>query len=107
MLNMSFLGGKRIETLPVKFSANEKKAIEKIGKEKDRPKGYVIRELMLRGLVQYWLDGELRVNQQTLETLAENKYEQTKPIGDAVIIGRAEFPALEEVKNKSNKKKSG
>ena len=51
---------KRIVTMGMKVSDEEKAKIKEISEEHDRPLGYVARELMLRGLAAYERDGKLR-----------------------------------------------
>jgi hypothetical protein len=71
MCIVAIFGGKRLETVPVKFSELEKDFLQKIGEKDDRPLGYVVRELTLRGLTAYLSDGKLRADLSELENLAE------------------------------------
>lgn len=61
MLSEMVFDGKRVEFVGVKFSAAEKRHLERIAVENDRPVSYVVRELALRGLVQYLQDRKLRM----------------------------------------------
>lgn len=56
--------GKRVIPVPVKLSAEEKDIYEEIGAEHDRPLGYLIRELALRGLVEFRKDAKLRATDE-------------------------------------------
>lgn len=51
---------KRNETVPVKLSLLEKGEFEEIAGAEDRPLGYVIRELALRGKAAYRKDHRLK-----------------------------------------------
>lgn len=67
MLNVSNFGQKRLLTVPVKLSETEKKVFTKIAKSEDRPLGYTIRELALRGLIDFEKDRHMRVNEFELK----------------------------------------
>ena len=51
---------KKVLTVPVKVDDPTKRAFEKIGEAEDRPLGYVVRELAVRGMALYAKDGKLR-----------------------------------------------
>lgn len=70
---MAIFGGDRVEVVPVKFSDEEKRFLEKIGADEDRARSYIVRQLTFRGLREYMLDGELRVDLDELEILAEKR----------------------------------
>lgn len=77
---------KRNETVPVKLSGPEKELFKQIGKDNDRPLGYVIRELALRGKKLYDKDRQLK-----------------EPDGDRTV----EIEPLEEARAESRRRKRG
>lgn len=56
---------KKTVQIGVKISDSLNSLIEEICTNEDRPVGYVARELMIRGLALYRLDGKLRDDVQT------------------------------------------
>lgn len=57
---MGSISEKKSEQVAVKLAPATLEMIELICKIEDRPVGYVVRELMVRGLAQYQIDGRLR-----------------------------------------------
>jgi hypothetical protein len=60
--------GKRVITTPIKLSAEERRTYLEIAEsdETDRTLSYVMRELALRGLVEYRKDGKLRASPEEI-----------------------------------------
>lgn len=63
MQNIMIFGGKRLETVPVKFSESEKAELQRLAQLEDRGVGYIVRELTFRGLAQYIQDGKLKITE--------------------------------------------
>lgn len=80
MYFVAIFGGKRLDTVPVKFSELEKEFLKQIGNSEDRPLGYVVRELMFRGLENYLRDNNLRADMKELEFLVEKHRSGSVPI---------------------------
>jgi len=59
-LNMPVNTEKKSETILVNISPSVYNLVAQIAKTEDRKMGYVARELMMRGLSRYELDGKLR-----------------------------------------------
>jgi len=57
---MASISEKKSEQVAVKLAPATLEMIERICQAEDRPVGYVVRELMLRGLALYHEDGNLR-----------------------------------------------
>jgi len=57
---MASISEKKSEQVAVKLAPATLEMIEQICQIEDRPVGYVVRELMVRGLSQYQIDGRLR-----------------------------------------------
>ncbi len=76
--------GKRVLPVPVKLSQEEKTAYTEIGEEADRPLGYVIRELALRGLVEFRKDAKLRASTEEAAAAlaADTKVTRGKKFGN-------------------------
>lgn len=81
---MSIIGGKRLETVPVKFSESEKMELAQIAKEDDRGLGYIVRELAFRGLAAYKSDGCLKATEKELQIIEHGKTETS----NAEYIGK-------------------
>lgn len=58
---MSVYQGKKVETVTVKVNQQQLIDFKEICEKLDRPMSYVVRELALRGLVQYKQDGQLKL----------------------------------------------
>ena len=66
---MSVYEGKKTETLTVKVNAEQNEIFNIIAKKMDRSRSYVVRELALRGLANYQVDGELKTTLEEEERL--------------------------------------
>jgi len=83
---MSLFEGKRVEFIGVKFNNLERDEIEKIANTQDRSLSYIVRELALRGLIQYFRDGLIKSpDSEILEAieLLRNRKPEIKPLGAA------------------------
>lgn len=83
---MSLFEGKRVEFIGVKFNNLERFEIEKIANTQDRSLSYIVRELALRGLIQYFRDGLIKSpDSEILEAidLLRNRKPEIKPLGAA------------------------
>lgn len=69
---MPIFTGKRLEFVGVKLSQSEKSAFEKIASDHDRAMSYVVRELALRGLVQYLKDNKIKTTNEEVEFIIKN-----------------------------------
>src|SRR5690349_2403590 len=80
-LPMPIFEGKRLEFVGVKFNQDEKGVLEEIAKKLDRPLSYVVRELALRGFVQYLQDGNLKNTDEEIAFArqAVSKHDWTQP----------------------------
>jgi hypothetical protein len=76
--------GKRVIPVPTKLSEEEKAAYLEVGSESDRPLGYVVRELALRGLVEFRKDGKLRapMDEVAAALAVEHKGGRSKKFGN-------------------------
>ena len=71
--------------------------IERICKAEDRPVGYVARELMVRGLNLYSVDGYLRDNLQDLRKEVDAERAKGKVVG-TITPGKKKDPSKEDVR---------
>jgi hypothetical protein len=77
---MAIFGGKRLETVPVKFSESEKAELQRLAQLEDRGVGYIVRELAFRGLALYLQDRKLKISEDEEKTI--QKGIPTITIGD-------------------------
>lgn len=69
--------GKKVVTVTVKVSSDNREQFEKICKEQDRSMSYVVRELALRGLSLYKSDGILKFSEDD-ELIATSESKNNK-----------------------------
>jgi hypothetical protein len=99
---MTVIGGKRLETVPVKFSESEKAELQRLAFLEDRGVGYIVRELAFRGLALYKQDGLLKITTDEEKTITSSN-KKSAPVDNAQVVGTPVFPQLEEVAEVGNK----
>jgi hypothetical protein len=105
---MPIFEGKRLEFVGVKFNKPEKDELEKIAVDEDRALSYVVRELALRGFVQYLQDGNIKATREeidlALDLLAKgSESSNIKPLGGAKMIPVERINGKGEEKTKRKK----
>jgi hypothetical protein len=89
LCNTSFMPifeGKRLEFVGVKFNQAEKEYLEKIAADEDRALSYIVRELALRGLVQYLKDKNIKTTGDETQFALNLLNSNIKPLGEPVMI---------------------
>lgn len=74
------MSAKKTETVLINLEPETFKMLEKIRIEEDRPRGYVARELMIRGIGLYMKDGYLKDN-SSVANIVHNALQKAIPAG--------------------------
>jgi len=101
---MPIFEGKRLEFVGVKLNDSEKKAFGLIASDEDRAMSYVVRELALRGFVQYLkdrrvkaTDEEIEIAKQLLTLKLENNLPTLKMV-EAENLNELKTPKIKKLK---------
>jgi superfamily II DNA helicase RecQ len=98
--------GKKIKTITAKIDEDQLEIIDEVARRHDRSRSYVIRELLVRGLVQYKIDGNLKITGEEENLLLLEKKTKTQQAGkkDVTAITLEEAQADDAKKNNKKRK---
>ena len=93
----------RLNTHPIKLNDEEKAVLERISKAKDRPIGYIIRELMWRGFLKFAADGIIKPTEEEAEEIDEIASQQAPFVGGVKSSAKTKLGDISLPKKEKNK----